>query len=410
MVAKAANNIYQVDRKLRNALARLEGNPRLPRDAKDLLRRFVEEQASVGLSEYRQLWYLTHLVPFAEELGEAFLDPAEEQIRELVAAVNRSQLAEWSKRNKRTALKRFYKWHLGRDEEYPPCVRWVKTKGGNHKRTLPEDLLSKDEIRALIEAAVNPRDRALIALLADGGLRIGEALNLRVKDVHPDKHGAYLTVPTGKTGARRVRLIESVPHLAVWRRVHPLRDDEEAPLFCYLSAQDPGEGETRRTRGHARGDSLQYAAARKALRDAAARAAVDPKKVKPHNFRHTRATILAKTVAEAPLEAQMGWVHGSQMARIYVTLSGRDVDEAILRSHGIEMEDEGKTRVSPLRKCPRCGEFNEAEGRFCQACGMALAREAAVRVDAVQESATNLLMEKVQKLTEKVAQLEQARL
>ncbi len=387
----AANNIYRVDRKLENALARLEANSGLPRETKDVLRRFVEEQAAVGLSEYRQLWYLTHLVPFAEELGEDFLDPAKERIRELVAAVNRSQLSEWSKTNKRTALKRFYKWLLGNDEEYPPCVRWVKTKGGNHRRTLPEDLLSKDEIRALIEAAINPRDRALIALLADGGLRIGEALNLRVKDIHPDKYGAYLTVPTGKTGARRVRLIESVPHLAAWRRVHPLRDDEEAPLFCYLSRQDPGKGEKRQTRGHARGDSLQYAAARKALRDAATRAEVDPKKVKPHNFRHTRATVLAKAVPEAPLEAQMGWVHGSQMARVYVTLSGRDVDEAILRSHGIEVEDEGKTRVNPLRECPRCGEFNEAEGRFCQACGMALSREAASQVEDIEAKMAELV-------------------
>ncbi len=406
MVARAANNIYRVDWKLESALERLDANPKLPREAKDVLRRFVEEQASEGLSEYRQLWYLTHLVPFAEKLGEDFLDPSEEQVRELVAVVNRSRLSEWSKTNKRTALKRFYKWLLGDDEEYPACVRWVKTKGGNHRRTLPEDLLSKDEIRALIEAAVNPRDRALIALLADGGLRIGEALNLRVKDVHPDAHGAYLLVPTGKTGARRVRLIESVPHLAVWRRVHPSRDDDEAPLFCYLSAQNPSEGEKRRTRGHARGEALQYAAARKALRDAAKRAGVDPGKVNPHNFRHTRATVLAKTVPEAPLEAQMGWVHGSQMSRVYVSLSGRDVDEAILRSHGIEME-EGTVKENPLKKCPRCREFNEVEGRFCLACGMALAVEAVERVEAVQESATNLLLEEVQKLQERVAQLEQ---
>ena len=385
------NNIYRVDRKLDSARGRLESNTKLPRKAKEVLRRFVEEQASEGLSEYRQLWYLTHMVPFAEELGEDFLDPAEERIRQLVAAVNRSQLSEWSKTNKRTALKRFYKWLLGRDEEYPPCVRWVKTRGGNHRRTLPEDLLSKDEIRALIEAAVNPRDRALIALLADGGLRIGEALNLRVKDVHPDEHGAYLTVPTGKTGARRVRLIESVPHLAAWRRVHPLRDDEEAPLFCYLSRQDPGKGEKRQTRGHARGEGLQYAAARKALRDAATRGGVNPRKVKPHNFRHTRATVLAKTVPEAPLEAQMGWVPGSQMARVYVHLSGRDVDEAILRSHGIELEDEGKARVNPLRECPRCGEFNEAEGRFCQACGMALTGGAAAQVDEVEAKLADLV-------------------
>lgn len=36
------------------------------------------------------------------------------------------------------------------------------------------------------------------------------------------------------------------------------------------------------------------------------------KKIYPHLFRHTRATILASKVAEAPLESQMDWVHGSR--------------------------------------------------------------------------------------------------
>jgi len=38
----------------------------------------------------------------------------------------------------------------------------------------------------MISKAINPRDKALISLLSDGGLRIGEALNLRIKDINFD--------------------------------------------------------------------------------------------------------------------------------------------------------------------------------------------------------------------------------
>jgi len=65
-------------------------------------------------------------------------------------------------------------------------------------------MLTEAEVELLISKALNPRDKALIALLADSGLRIGEALKLRVKDIYFDDYGAFLIAPEGKTGARRV--------------------------------------------------------------------------------------------------------------------------------------------------------------------------------------------------------------
>lgn len=390
-VAKAKNaDIYNVDRRLRLALGRLDANPQLSGEVKETLRRFVRDLQNNGLSKYRQIWYLANLSPFAEDLGEAFLNPTLEDIKRTVGEVEGSDLEDSSKANRRVALKRFYKWHLGDDEEYPACVRWVKTTAGNGSNKLPEDLPTREEVQAIIDGAINPRDKALVALLADGGLRIGEALNLRVKDFHDDQYGGYLIVPGGKTGARRVRLVDSVPYLISWLRAHPLRKDGDAFLFIGI--------------GRNRGEPLKYHAARKTIREAAKRGGVDLSKVNPHNFRHYAGTRLAKRVPEAPLEAQMGWVPGSKMSKVYVHLSGRDVDEAILRAEGIPVE---RDEVPKARStCPRCQAVNPPEARFCFRCSMALTPEAVERVDAVQESAIKLLMEKVQKLTEKVAQLE----
>lgn len=49
--------------------------------------------------------------------------------------------------------------------------------------------------------------------LYECGLRIGELLNLKLKNVEFDKYGAILTVHD-KTGRRRIRLIATVPYLS----------------------------------------------------------------------------------------------------------------------------------------------------------------------------------------------------
>lgn len=382
------NNIYRVDRKLEKRLEQLEAAEKISEEGKTALRRFIEDLASQSISEHRQLSYLDHLLPFARDVGEAFLVPTKSQVKKAVARIERSGLSEWSKVNKKVAIKRFYKWHLGEDEKYPASVAWIKTTIAQSKRKLPEDLLSKDEIRAVLEGAISPRDKALISLLADGGLRIGEVLGLRVKDFHPDEYGGYLMVQ-GKTGPRRVRLIESVPYAAAWLRAHPGRDDPDDPLFIKL--------------GQDRGKALPYHAARKTIREAARRGGVDLSKVNPHNFRHSAATRLAKDVPEMPLEAQMGWVPGSKMAKVYVHLSGRDQDEAILKAHGIDINGDTKPDREAPQRCPRCREFNEAKARFCQVCGMALSPEAASQVEDL-EARIDALVEK--KLREMLSQAE----
>ncbi len=368
-------DIYNVDRRLRLAQGRLDGNPQLSEEVKEVLRRFVSDLQSNGLSKYRQIWYLANLTPFAVDLGEAFLNPTIEDVKRTVGKVEGSDLEDGSKANRRVALKRFYKWQLGNDEEYPACVRWVKTTAGNGSNKLPEDLPTREEVQAIIDGAINPRDKALVALLADGGLRIGEALNLRVKDFHEDQYGGYLIVPGGKTGARRVRLVDSVSHLVSWLRAHPLRKDGDAFLFIGI--------------GRNRGEPLKYHAARKTIREAAKRGGVDVSKVNPHNFRHYAGTRLAKRVPEAPLEAQMGWVPGSKMSKIYVHLSGRDVDEAILRAEGIPIEREEAPKARSI--CPRCQAVNPPEARFCFRCSMALTAEAASQAEEIEANLAELV-------------------
>ena len=167
----------------------------------------------------------------------------------------------------------------------------------------------------------------------------------------------------GKTGTRRIRLVASVPSLSAWLDVHPYRDDKEGWLWLGQSTLN-------------RNERLSYAGLKKMLRELASKAKIQ-KPVNPHNFRHSRATELAKSLTEAQLCMIMGWVQGSKQAATYVHLSQRDTDKAILKLHGLlEMEEEEPGLMAV--KCPRCKQHNNPGARFCRTCGMALDSQAAL--------------------------------
>src|SRR5207245_1180296 len=167
---------------------------------------------------------------------------------------------------------------------------------------------------------LNQRHRAFVALLADAGARISEILTLRIRDVAFDQYGMVLNVE-GKTGPRRVRVIgDSIAYVAAWLEVHPAGKNRDSPLFTGVNEMS-------------RKNVMSYAQSHKVLVSLKARAGLK-KRIHPHLFRHTKMTEWASKVPEAVLESQAGWVPGSGMAKIYVHLSGKNVDAAILKASG----------------------------------------------------------------------------
>jgi integrase/recombinase XerD len=62
------------------------------------------------------------------------------------------------------------------------------------------------------------------------------------------------------------------------------------------------------------------------------------------------------------------------MASTYVHLSGRNIDNALLKLNGIKTEDEVNIEEHKLRikKCLRCQESNSPTSSFCSRCGSPL--------------------------------------
>ena len=100
------------------------------------------------------------------------------------------------------------------------------------------------------------------------------------------------------------------------------------------------------------------------------------KKVTPHILRHTRATHLASKLTESEMCHYLGWQLGSDMPKVYVHLSGRDIDSAIYtKVYGLKIEDSNKDdSIKPI-PCPRCKENCGPSSEYCYRCGMPLKEE-----------------------------------
>jgi len=124
---------------------------------------------------------------------------------------------------------------------------------------------------------------------------------------------------------------------------------------------------------------MSYPALAKILKVAAGKAGLK-KRITPHKLRHSRATFLASRLTEAQMNQIFGWKQGSEMPSIYVHLSGRDVDDAILGVYGLKKTEEEKPKLTP-RICPRCNRSNTYDGKFCSRCGLALDINAAAQIE-----------------------------
>lgn len=325
---------------------------------------FKENCQIEKLSMGRIIKYLYELRTLAKMLGMDFETANKNDIRALIGRLEQETYLvkrnnenvvyqENTKRDFKIALRKFYKW-LRETEDYPEEVKWIKTHDKKcAKIKLPEEMLSEEDIENMINHADNPRDRAFITILYESGCRIGEMLFLRLKHVRFDQYGAQLLVD-GKTGYRRIRIIGAAPYLSEWMNKHPLKNDPEAALWISRKCE-----------------KLSYAALRVSLMRTAKRAGVR-KKINFHNFRHSRATYLANHLTEAQMKEHFGWVQSSDMASVYVHLSGRDVDNALFKVYGINGEGQKKESHLTPKKCDRCQEINQFTNTFCNKCGMAL--------------------------------------
>jgi len=373
--------VYEYRKILDKVLSNLKNSDIREEDKADI-QKFYRHLSAEGLSLGRIIKYIVEIQRLARLSTKPLASLTKDDVIDIVQKIeSRQDYSTSTKHDYKLTLKKFFKCLKG-SEEYPDEVSWIKIGSNNRDRILPEELLTEDEVKRMAEVAYTPRDKALILVLYESGCRIGEILSLKMKHVHFDEYGAVLMV-NGKTGSRRVRIIASVPTLATWLNNHPLRDNPENALWISQGTRD-------------RNLPLKYRTAAWIIRHVARRAGIR-KRVYPHLFRHSRATELAKHLTEAQMKQMFGWVQGSDMASVYVHLSGRDVDDALLRLNGIPLEEKPREEKFRLIICQRCKSKNSPDSKFCNACGSALNLDAAIEIDETRAKADKLMTTLVKK-------------
>lgn len=205
-------------------IARLDKNRKsLSNQNYKLLKEFIEFMFINGICSRRIYRYMDVLLKFNEIVKKDFKKMNRDNINKFATWLEeKHDYKELTKMTYRQMIRRFFRWM--NDEETPKFLKHFKADLKNRKTKLPEDILTPEEVEKLIKAIKNPRDKAMVSLLYEAGLRIGELWTLKIKSVIYDKNGVIIIVRKGKTGMRRIRVLRCVPYLSIWTKLHPKAD------------------------------------------------------------------------------------------------------------------------------------------------------------------------------------------
>ena len=164
------------------------------------------------LEYYR--WALDHLEDVCVELPQDH--------HPILDVLSCDRLGPESRYDLERALRRFFGWASAEFGIVDPMTRVEPTR---RKKRLPR-VFTRSEVSAVWGACEDERDRALVALVLDTGLRVGEVANLARPDM-----GDFTLKVFGKVGARQV---------PVSTRVRSLLMDVGVGDLCWVSHRRPG--------------------------------------------------------------------------------------------------------------------------------------------------------------------------
>ncbi len=281
----------------------------------------------------------------------------------------------------KAAVKTFWKWLYGfnkKSRECPKAVDWIERNAKVAKTHVPKDVLTKDEVNEMIRVAKHPRDKALVAVLFDTGMRCGELLNMRKSQAKP--YDDYVEFEAnGKTGPRECIAVESAPHLRKY-----LQWLDENPQFPRKGYQDhvwlnlnrgwfACYSETNGRNALAeKGTALSRDGVGQVLKRIALKAGIK-KKVWTHLLRHSSATYWAQFMNESEMRIKFGWSRESPMPSNYINFDYNRVKEKQLKKAGKWTEpDTNEKQMFKVRDCPFCQTNNPADAEYCLKCGKPL--------------------------------------
>jgi integrase/recombinase XerD len=310
-------------------------------------------------------WILRYILEHVEnDLDSLTID----DIDSLISAINKwktktgKSVTANTKKVYYVGFKLFLFWYAKRYKkpEYRELAELIELpNNGASKKS--SDMLTDKEITTMIAKANSPRNKAIIATLAESGCRIGELLACNVGDIVFTDNGCDLKIRISKTEPRIIPLGEATHYIRKYlNNEHPLRNDPAAPLWMTIT-----EGKPR---------NISYHAVRSMILRLAKESGVT-KHIHPHLFRHTVATALSKTFNEYELRKFFGWSEKSNTPSVYVHLKEDDIRHAVYAKRYGLMEVEEMTPGKKVGRCPQCNNLVPVEEDICGTCQFVVNQE-----------------------------------
>jgi site-specific recombinase XerD len=359
--------------------------PQITSEDEDMIKEFVAEiQATAHVTLKRAYKYTYILVHWRYYIGEY----KKNTIADLYAGITTIQKAKDSAGNAKYSrhtladyigfLKKFYLWmsenhYTDIDEKK---IRKIRPPTTPVMTKTAEMLLTPVEVRKIIDACQNPRDRAIISMMYEGGFRIGEIATLRWQQVKFNEWNVAVNVDNKTLKPRYVPLVMARSYLAQWKNDYPIPISEES--FVFITSK--------------RHEQLQYRGFVKQLEKIISRAGIT-KHVSPHIFRHSRIThLIQQGFGESKIKLMMWGTIDSDMFKAYAHLTNDDLDAEVARQSGIILpEQREKPKCLSPQQCPQCYTINSPTQKLCELCGSALNGEARNEVRSADEQLAKYL-------------------
>ncbi|MGH7666196.1 MAG: tyrosine-type recombinase/integrase [Candidatus Dormibacteria bacterium] len=286
-----------------------------------LAEEFLADRRSRGLSirsveQYRQS-LARQFLPWAESAG---VTHPEQLTPQLVGKFTTHLLEDVGKRGKPLARATV--------RSYVQTTRvflgWVADPDGGaakvgaspklpEKHKLTVEVLSRDELARMENAAQAERDKLIVRVLADTGLRVGELVKLTVGDIREHRPGEYFLKIHGKGSKDREVPIATALVRRVRRYLSGRETDPGDPVFVSLRRRPNGERAP-----------LTVSGAEQAVKLAGKEAGIQ-KRVYAHLLRHSYATEWVRKGGDLiSLRDNLGHFDLSMIQSVYQHLDASD--------------------------------------------------------------------------------------
>lgn len=247
----------------------------------------------------------TAIVQFRDIVGKRLYNLKKDDIYGFLNVLNNSKRTEWTKNGSKVNLKRFLKF------SYPDwSLRFgdlsnIKLRQGlNQLKINNKTLITPDELKQMMIACSNQKDRALISLLYETGARPQEVRSLKWEDIKFQEDGVTeINFYSGKTKASRKLVVKESTavlkeHKFHYPYTHPQDDDIVfPPNSCGMRSNIKLEPRKR---------TMSDITLSNTVRKIAKKAGIK-RPIYPYLFRHSRLTELdIKGVSEKVLKTYAG--------------------------------------------------------------------------------------------------------